>query len=176
MKYNLVRTVGILTLMLGLAGVAQAQEKRCEGRGLAGSWAYTETGTVVAPTGATAVTGAVGRYTFDREGTFTAIQWTSTQGQPIGYDTKDGTYAVKEDCTITMTIKGYRNDLHVRNSVWQIVLADNDREMRGISLSLEAWNPQLQQWVTLQPVMTMTGTRISSSGEVREAREVRERR
>jgi hypothetical protein len=171
MKHSLVRTVGTLALVLGLAGVAQAQGKRCEISGLAGSWAYTESGTIVTPSG-TPVTAAVGRYTFDRDGTFTAIQWTSTLGQPIGYDTKDGTYTVNEDCTITMTITGYRDGTEVRHSVWWIVLADNGKEIRGISLFLEALVPNVG-WVKLGPVMTMTGTRVSGRGEEREQRDQR---
>jgi hypothetical protein len=183
MKRKVVRTVGTLALALSVAGVAQAQWRHCAIRGLEGSWSYTETGTIVSPqTGAALAVMAVGRYTFDRDGTFTGIQWTSTAGQPPGvYGTKNGTFTVDEDtCTITMQINGYdKNGNLIRESVWQIVLADNGKEMRGISLSLlfaPGNPPPKPPDVDLKPVMTMTGTRISSSDEGREEREQPERR
>lgn len=164
MKHSLVRTIGTLVLALSLAGVAQAQQTRCEMKALEGSWAYTEGGTVSLQGTATA-TSAVGRYAFDRLGTFTGIQWTSTAGFAVAYDTKDGTYTVNDDCTITMTVKGYRNGVWIRDSKWQIVLADNGKDMRGISLSLKAW--LAGNWVDLSPVLTMTGTWVGGSFETR---------
>jgi hypothetical protein len=64
---------------------------------------------------------AVGRYTFERDGTITAIQWGGTQTATTNNipvptppalvdtpDTKTGTYTVDEDtCTITMVLDGY---------------------------------------------------------------------
>ena len=178
MKLSLVRTVGTLALVLSLGGVAQAQWRHCAIEGLEGSWTYTETGTIVSPqTNATLAVMAVGRYTFDRDGTFTGIQWTSTAGQAPGvYGTKNGTYTVDEDtCTITMQIDGYdQTGAWIRQSLWQIVLADNGKEMRGISrLLLFCPNPQAATptWVDLKPVMMLTGTRASNRGEDGEARE-----
>jgi hypothetical protein len=178
MTHRLVRTVGTLAMVLSLAGVAQAQWKHCEIKALEGSWAYTETGTIVNPqTNALLTTMAVGRYTFGRDGTVTAIQWGSTQGNPIPArippalvdppDTKNGTYTVDEDtCTITMLLYGYKGNDLIRKSAWQVFFADNGKEMRGISrLLLFNPAPPNGQWFDLKPVMTMTGTRVRDRGE-----------
>ena len=172
MKHRFVLTVGTLALALSVAGTAQAQHKRCDTKALEGSWAYTETGTIVLPTTppTPAPTVAVGRYTFDRDGTLTAIQWASTLMNPPGvYGTKTGTYTLNEDCTFTMEINGYDalGNL-VRYSEWQIVLADNGREMRGISLKLFfSPNPPTPPWVDLKPVLTKTGTPTRDKGQGR---------
>jgi VCBS repeat-containing protein len=162
MQHNVVRAVVMSAAIVGTAAVALAQDNGCEVKDVKGAYTYTETGTIVSPLG-TLTTAAVGRYTFNADGTFTAIQWASTSGQPIGYDTKDGTYVVNNNCTVTMTINGYRNGVEFRHSVWQVLLADNGKEMRGISTFLEALGPN--GWVTLQPVMTMSGTLVRDRAE-----------
>ena len=165
MKGSIVRVMCAAALVLGLSAAAHAQDHRCTNPGLEGSWAYTETGWVVTPATppATLAVAAVGKYTFDAAGTFTGSQYASTEGMGIGYDTKDGTYVLNEDCTATLTINGYRGGVLVRKSVWQIVLADNATEMRGISVSLEALvpTPGGPVWVPFQPVMTLTGKRLA---------------
>jgi hypothetical protein len=112
---------------------------------------------------------AVGRYTFDRDGTLTAIQWASTLMNPPGvYGTKTGTYTLNEDCTFTMEINGYdASGSWVRDSEWRIVLADNGKEMRGISLKLFFFHPVAGLWLDLKPVLTMTGTPTRDKGEGR---------
>lgn len=176
MKHSLVRTVGTLVLAVSVAGAAQAQQRPCEIKALEGSWAYTETGTITVPTSPTttaaAATMAVGRYTFDRHGTVTAIQWGSAQGFSIPApippalvdppDTKTGTYTVDEDtCTITMLLDGYKGASLVRKSVWQVLLANNGKEMRGISRQLLIAVPAppfASPWFDGKPILTMTGT------------------
>lgn len=147
--------------VVGVASVAQAQDSRCSNPGLTGSWAYTETGVVVAPAPLGTLTAvAVGRYTFAPDGTFVGTQFSSTAGQGVGPDTKEGTYTLNDDCTATLTLKAYRAGVMVRQSTWEIVLADNATEMHGIMTSLLAWVPAASAWVPLQPVMTLKGTRL----------------
>ena len=162
MRGIIVRATCVGALVLGLSAVAVGQDHRCTNPGLEGSWAFTETGWIVTPATppATLAVAAVGKYTFDAAGGFTGSQHASTAGQGIGYDTKDGTYVLNEDCTATLTIDGYRGGVLMRKSVWQIVLADNATEMRGISVSLRALVAP-DTWVTLQPVMTLTGKRLA---------------
>lgn len=54
--------------------------RRCSAFSLAGDWAFTETGSVVAPTG-TIISAAVGKHRFNHEGTFTGEQYSSTGGR-----------------------------------------------------------------------------------------------
>jgi len=186
MNHSLVRTVGTLAMVLSLAGVAQAQWKHCGINGLEGSWDYTETGTVVLPTAPPTIAQvmAVGRYTFERDGTVTAIQWGATQtaasngipAPPDGAlvdipDTKRGTYTVDEDtCTITVVLDGYMQATSklLRRTVWQFFFADNGKEVRGISRKLLYYPngyPEAPE-LNLLPVMTMIGTRFTpSAGE-----------
>lgn len=140
---------------LGVAAAVSAQDRRpCSNASLAGTWGYTETGTVVTPAGAVSAA-AVGRYTFDREGTFSGTQHSSVAGT-ISQDTKLGTYTVNPDCTATLTLEIYgASGALLRRSTWEIVLVEDDAEFRGIMTSLVLPNN-----VPLAPVMTMSAKRV----------------
>jgi hypothetical protein len=166
MKRNLVWAVCFAMLLLGVAAVAPAQDR--DGRTLsharlAGEWGYTETGTVVLPTGLPVNAAAVGKYTFDNSGHFKGTQYSSNTGAWPGttdavQDMKRGTYTMDSDCTGTLTLDVYdpTGTTLRRHSVWAIVLDDNGNEIRGIMVSMT-----LPDNVTkLLPIMTMTAIRV----------------
>ena len=102
MKSTVVRALCSSALFIvGVATAVSAQDRRtCSNASLTGAWGYSETGTVVTPNGSVSAA-AVGKYTFDREGTFSGTQHSSVAGT-ISQDTKLGTYTVNPDCTATL--------------------------------------------------------------------------
>lgn len=162
MKCNIVRTVSFATLLLSLAAVASAQGHRhCSNASLAGTWGYTETGTVILspapPAPGPVLAAAVGTYTFDAHGNFSGTQY-STSGGSVGADTKEGTYTVSPDCTGILTLDAYRAGILQRHSVWAIVLVDNAKEIRAMMLSMAILT--LPPTISVGPVMTMTARRL----------------
>jgi hypothetical protein len=168
MRGHMMRSACLLVLILGLAAAAVAQEHHCAVPGLAGAWAYTETGTVIVPTGATTtmsvVAAAVGRYDLEWDGTFTGTQNSSTNGT-VNQDTKTGTWQLNPDCTGTLTLKVFDPSGATlrRTSVWAIVLTDD--EFRGIMTSMT-----LPNGMVIAPIMTVTGTRIARDWGWRDGR------
>ena len=158
MRRNIVLTVFFAALSLSLAAVASAQGHRvCSNADVAGTWGYTETGTVMSPTGAVTVA-AVGSYTFDRAGTFSGTQSSSTGGR-VSQDAKQGTYTVNADCSATLTLSVYDESgtTLLRKSVWEIVLVENATEMRGIMTSLLVVVPAE---TPVPPIVTMSAKRL----------------
>lgn len=158
MRRKIALTVFLTALSLTLAAVASAQGHRaCSNASLAGTWGYTETGTVIGPTGPVSVA-AVGSYTFDRAGNFSGAQSSSTGGK-VSQDTKQGTYVVNADCTATLTLSVYDQSetILLRRSVWEIVLFESATEMRGIMTSLVVVVPVE---TPLPPIVTMSAKRL----------------
>jgi len=171
MKRHVVRTVCFATLFLALPVVAPAQAHRaCSNASLAGAWGYTETGTVMPPTGAVSVA-AVGIYTFDHAGKFSGTQNSSTGGK-VSHDTKLGTYTVNADCTATLTLGVYDKSgtTLLRKSVWEIVLVENATKMRGIMTSLVVV-AGLPAETPVPPILTMSAQRLSPGGRGKEQHE-----
>lgn len=160
MKRYIAGCICFATITFCLGAGAFAQDHRCSNPGLEGAWAYTETGTVIAPTptGGTValVAAAVGRYDFDAVGNFTGTQ-NSSAGGTVSQDSKKGTYNINADCTGTLTLEAYdpTGTTLRRRSVWYIVLADNATEFRGIMTSM-----QMPNGTPLSPIMTVTGKRL----------------
>jgi len=154
-----------VAVVVGLAGTAPAQDRReCWNNTMSGAWGYTETGLVIAPvsTGGTTLVpvAVVGRYEFDRAGRFEGFQYgPPPAGGTGGYDTKEGTYEIRGDCTGTLTLTAYRDGVPQRNSVWWFVIVDRGQEMRAIltSMKLPDGTP-----VPFSPVITMTARRMLS--------------
>jgi hypothetical protein len=159
MKTRFVRIACLALVIAGCAAVVSAQGHRsCSTYSLVGDWAYTETGSVVAPTG-TILSSAVGKYTFKRDGTFTGVQFSSTGGA-VKEDVKQGTFEIGEDCTATLTLTVQDQAGNVlRNSVWAVVIAADGSEVHGIMKSLV-----LPNGLALGPIMTLRATRVSDAG------------
>ena len=140
MKRHIVGTLCFAVLGLGLVAEASARDgRRCSNASLAGAWGFTETGTVIAPTGP-APAAAVGRYDFDGAGNFAGTESSSVGGN-VAQDVKLGTYTVNADCTGTLTLSVYdQAENLLRSSVWAIVLIDKATEVRGTMTSLVLGN------------------------------------
>ena len=152
----------VVVLVIGLAGAAAAQGRACSSATIRGAWGYTETGSVIAPTGAVVAAAAVGRYEFDGAGSFEGEQNSSANGV-VGPDTKTGTYTINPDCTGTLTLTAYRDGIAQRLSVWAFVIDGNGREMRAIMTSMT-----LPNGIPLSPIMTMTATKVFPGKENKE--------
>ncbi len=166
MTRTIVRTICLATLFLGLPAIAPAQGHRtCSNASVAGTWGYTETGTVIGPTGPIPVA-AVGTYTFDRAGNFSGTQSSSTGGT-ISQDTKQGTYVVNADCTATLTLSVYDQlgTTLLRESTWEIVLVEKGTEIRGIMSSLVVVLPPMGK---VPPIVTLSAKRVLPGGRGKE--------
>jgi hypothetical protein len=153
------RILCCVVLVIGLAGAASAQGRACSNATVRGAWGYTETGSVITPTGVVVAAAAVGRYEFDNVGGFEGEQYSSAGGA-VGRDTKQGTYIINPDCTGTLTLTAFRDGVAQRLSVWTFVLVDNGRELRGIMASMT-----LPNGIPLSPIMTMTARKVFTGRE-----------
>lgn len=136
MERNIVRTIAFATIVLGAAGVVSAEDRGiCSYSRVAGEWGYTDTGTLILPTGPVPFA-MVGRYTLDADGNFSGTQ-TSSRGGITSEDTINGTATVNADCTGTFTVNVYDQSGHLlRTAVWALVYVDSAREVRAILTSL----------------------------------------
>jgi hypothetical protein len=128
----IVRTIFLATLLLGLAGVASAQQWGfCSPSMVAGAWGYSITGTLILPSGAVAFA-VVGQYTLDTDGNMSGARTVSANGV-ITTSTIKGTATVNSDCTGTMRESFYDQSGNlVGSSVKTVVYVDGAREARGI--------------------------------------------
>lgn len=134
---RLVRTVFVAaTLLVILAAVASAQDDgTCSYGSVAGTWAYTLTGTLITSSGAVPFA-AVGRESYDVDGNWSATQ-TSSMGGNIGHDVLKGTVTVNPDCTGTLKLSVYdQSGTLLRTAALDLVFLDDAREVRGIFTSL----------------------------------------
>lgn len=137
MKRNIVRTIFFAMLLLSLAVVASAQiEKVCSNAMVAGTWGYTETGTLILPTGAVPYA-SVGSYTLDFYGNLSGARTASANGTILKATIK-GTATVNSDCTGTLTVSFYDESgkrQGTADTVKAIVYVDNGKEARMIIIS-----------------------------------------
>lgn len=149
----------VVVLVLGLAGAAGAQGRACSSATIRGAWGYTETGSVIAPTGAVVTAAAVGRYEFDNAGNFEGEQHSSANGV-VGLDTKVGIYTINPDCTGTLKLAAFRDGVKQRLSEWAFVIDGDGQEMRAILTVMTFPNG-----TPLSPIMTMTATKVFAGQE-----------
>ena len=138
MKRTILRMIVSVVLLVGAAGMALAQNNGiCSNASVAGTWGYTETGSVITPTGVVPYA-SVGQFTLDRDGNFVGQRTSSTAGtiQPA---TIKGTLVVNPDCTGTQTIRFYDPStgdlLSPTEVVKTVVFVDHAREARMIIIS-----------------------------------------
>jgi len=139
MKHNIVRTIFFFaTLLLSLAAVATAQDGFCSSGATAGTWGYTEIGTLILPTGAVPFA-AVGRGAIDADGNFSGTQ-NSGAGASASPNVVKATVTVNSDCTGTLKAGIYdpSGTILVRTAIFAVVFADQATEMQGIVTSLVA--------------------------------------
>ncbi len=137
MKRRIIQTVFfVATLATSGAALAQAHDDgACSSVGVAGTWGYTCTGTLILPTGAVPVA-AVGTYTLDTAGNLAGAQARSVGGS-TGMETLKGTGTVNSDCTSTLTVHVYDQPGNlVRTGILALVYVNKAREVRAIFTSL----------------------------------------
>jgi len=137
MKLNIVRTTfSFGTLFLVLAAVAPAQDGFCSSNAAAGTWGYTEIGTLILPTGAVPFA-AVGTGAIDADGNFSGNQ-NSGAGASASPNVVKATVTANSDCTGTMKVDIYdaSGTILVRTAIFAVVFVDHGTEMQGIVTSL----------------------------------------
>jgi hypothetical protein len=95
-----------VAIALGFSVVpgAQAADKGCSDASLTGTFAYTTTGSILAPPALAGPFASVGTQTFDGIGGTTATATVSQNGNIVSVTIK-GTYTVNPNCTGTMTLQ-----------------------------------------------------------------------
>jgi hypothetical protein len=137
MKRGALRTLFTLTLLLGLAAAAAAQDNPwCSTARVAGVWGYTKTGTLYLPNGTAAPFGSVGTFTLDADGYATGTQLASVAGNIAGGEL-DGTFTIEPDCTGSMTVGVYDPSGNLLRTIsMSIVVDDKASELRALVTSL----------------------------------------
>jgi hypothetical protein len=92
----------VALLTLSAVPAANAQDRGCSDASLHGTFAYTSTGTIVAPAFVAGPYAEVGTQTFNGNGSVTFTLNTSQNGN-VGPGTATGSYKVNSDCTGTFT-------------------------------------------------------------------------
>jgi len=134
MKRFFGRTLCVVAL-LGVASAASAQGTAgCPS--MVGTWAYTQTGTLLPPTGPVPFA-VVGRVDIGRDGAFEGLQYGNVGGTVTKNVTR-GTGLLQDDCTLTSTFDVYDEwgSTLLRTAVMVLVVDDNGREARGMVTQL----------------------------------------
>jgi hypothetical protein len=139
-KRSIARSILFFAFMLSLAAVASAQDRddvrTCSNASVAGTWGYSETGTLYLPTGAAVPYASLGRYTLDLDGNYSGTRVASVGGT-LQKATFKGTATVNPDCTGTVTISFYGESGNLLSTVVKtLVYVDNAREVRAIVTSV----------------------------------------
>jgi hypothetical protein len=138
MKRNIVWTMFFIAMLLiSLAAVAKEKDEcTCSPAMVAGTWGYSETGTMILPAPYGALPYAsVGSYTVDPDGNLSGARTASLGGTKLEA-TITGTATVDTDCTGTITLLFTDKTTGQQNTAEKfIVYVDNAREARMIITS-----------------------------------------
>jgi len=153
MKHRLVHS-GLVTVILCVAGIlpVQARAAQCSLGSVAGTWAYTYTGTVFVPNPLPVA--AVGQAQLDTQGNLKGTQTHTLAGQTEVEDTS-GTYTVNKNCTGTFAVSVYLNGQLVRTANLNVAYDSNTNHARMIFTSLT-----LPDGTVLPAVITADVTRV----------------
>jgi hypothetical protein len=104
----------VTAFALAIAPSAKADDKGCTNNMLRGTFAYTSTGSAVAPPQIAGPAVEVGWQTFDGKGGTTVTATLSQNGNIVQFNNVTGTYTVNSDCTGTFALQVAPNfTLHV---------------------------------------------------------------
>ena len=104
----------ITAFALAIAPTAKADDKGCSNNTLRGTYAYTSTGSIVAPPAVAGPVLEVGTQTFNGGGSTTVTATLSQNGNLVQFNNVPGTYTVNADCTGTFALQLAPNfTLHV---------------------------------------------------------------
>lgn len=158
MKRNLViaTLVAVLFATLNAGPIPAARawgSGGCSNAGVAGSFGYSYTGTLILPTGVVPAA-AVGRYASDAAGNLNGSQ-TRTVGGGVAQETITGKLSVNADCSATLLAKVYQGGVFQRSAVIALQYDDNASQARGIFESLI-----LSNGTNVPVVITIEGKRL----------------
>jgi len=156
MKHKLVHSA----LAIAIFSVAsllptEAQAAQCSLSSVAGTWAYTYTGTAFVPNPLPVA--AVGQARLDSQGNFTGSQTHTLAGQTEVEDIS-GTYTVNRNCTGSMAVNVYRNGQLLRTANLNVAYDSNINHARMIFTSLT-----LPDGTVLPAVITADVNRVFSN-------------
>jgi len=104
----------IAAFALAIASSAKAEDKGCTNATLRGTYAYTSTGSIVAPPPIAGPAVEVGTQSFNGGGGTTVTATLSQNGNLVQFNNVTGTYTVNSDCTGTFALQLAPNfTLHV---------------------------------------------------------------
>ena len=104
----------IAAFALAMAPSMKAEDKGCTNATLRGTYAYTSTGSAVAPPQIAGPAAEVGTQTFNGGGSTTVNATLSSNGNFVQFNNITGTYTVNSDCTGTFALQLAPNfTLHV---------------------------------------------------------------
>jgi hypothetical protein len=114
MKRSTIAFTAITAFALAMTPGAKAEDKGCTNHILQGTFAYTATGSAVAPPQIAGAAAEVGQQTFDGRGGTTITATLSSNGNLVQFNNITGTYTVNPDCTGTFAVQVAPNfTLHV---------------------------------------------------------------
>jgi hypothetical protein len=152
-SHSLERLAAVLiVVVMGLASV-RAEASACSAASVAGSWAYTYTGTIFTPNGPLPAA-SVGHYSQDAAGNLSGSQTRSVAGAS-GVEDITGNVTVNRDCTGTGTINVLVNGQLQRTAVIAVVYDKNGNHARYIFQSLT-----LPDGTNIPVVLTIDGNKI----------------
>jgi len=124
--------VFVATLVLSMAATAQAESSACSLARAAGTYGFTDNGTVVG----VGPRIAVGIFTLDAAGNVKNGKATSSLNGSVTGETFSGTYTVNPDCTGTITVDVFNlSGNKILALTLDLVFDDNVRELRAIFTS-----------------------------------------
>ena len=128
-------------------------QKGCSTRSVGGTWAFTDTGTVI-DIGPRA---AVGSFTLDGEGNLLNGLATSSLNGSIAGETFSGTYTVSSNCagTINVNIFDASTGAEIFSVILNIQFDDNEKELRGLFTSVVTPNG-----TPLSSVISLAGRKL----------------
>jgi hypothetical protein len=148
----------VIFTMFEMIALPMANANSCSQTSGAGRWAFTATGTVILPNGASVPVTQVGIFTEDQQGNVSGSQ-TRSLGGSVGKETFAGTASISPDCTGTATLTVYdeTSGTLVRTTSVDFILDDDGNHARSIVTSLV-----LPDGTKLAPLLTLDYRRIFS--------------
>jgi hypothetical protein len=130
MKNNFAATATLAAMAFALFATTElpAQAKDCSLASVAGSYGYTTSGFVAAPTGAFVPVAAGGKISFDGHGNVSGTQTRVVAGSALD-ETYSGTYKVNLDCTGSFTVLVQPD---TRTSTVNVVWTDNTNVISAV--------------------------------------------
>jgi len=136
MKHKIVRTVFVAlfaaALFASMASPAHAWDRPCSLARSAGSYGFTDSGTVIGVGPRT----AVGVFTLDGAGNLQNGVATSSLNGSVAQETFSGTYTVNPDCTGTISVKIYAGSTELFAVTLNLAFDQDMRQIRGIFTSV----------------------------------------